>query len=442
LSRALKQHLNQILSRRLGENYSYYLDNIFWLTAEKAVQFGLALFVGAYVARFLGPDQYGLLGYAQGVVSMAGALVALGLDDIVVRQLVVDPAKRDDYLSAAAFLRFSVGFLFVGAAAIYWKAFPSSDSGPLLIFIMTLALPFSAISVLALDLQAIVASKQTAFARTFQSVIGSLFRLMSALLNIPLMVFAWISALEGPLFGVLLSICHRKAASPVTIKIPRLSTFTYLAHQGWPLLLSGISIVLYMKMDQIMLKFMRGDHETGIYLAAIRLSELWNFAPMVICSSVYPSILKTRTTDPAKHAARMQLLCDGLYHFSLALALFTTFLAAPIVKTLFGSAYLASIPVLQVHIWSAIAVFLGVASGQWLLVERLQFISFIRTAIGLLANGLLNLWLIPRYGALGAALATSVSYFVSVFAGLLLTRQTLPVFTMLLKALLFHRLWS
>jgi PST family polysaccharide transporter len=103
------------------------------------------------------------------------------------------------------------------------------------------------------------------------------------------------------------------------------------------------------------------------------------------------------------------------------LALFTTFLAAPIVKTLFGSAYLASIPVLQVHIWSAIAVFLGVASGQWLLVERLQFISFIRTAIGLLANGLLNLWLIPRYGALGAALATSVSYFVSFFAGLLLT---------------------
>jgi hypothetical protein len=77
LSRALKQHLNQILSRRLGANYSYYLDNIFWLTAEKAVQFALALFVGAYVARFLGPDQYGLLGYAQGVGSMAGALVAL-----------------------------------------------------------------------------------------------------------------------------------------------------------------------------------------------------------------------------------------------------------------------------------------------------------------------------------------------------------------------------
>ena len=267
--RALKQHLNQILSKDL-ENYSYYLDNIFWLTAEKAVQFGWP----SLSVRML-RDSLDLISMVFSdtlrVVSMAGA-GGLGLDDIVVRQLVIDPAKRDDYLSAAAFC-FSVGFLFVGAAAIYWKAFPSSDSGPLLIFIMTLALPFSAISVLALDLQAIVASKQTAFARTFQSVIGSLFRLMSALLNIPLMVFAWISALEGPLFGVLLSIFHRKAASPVTIKIPRLSTFTYLAHQGWPLLLSGISIVLYMKMDQIMLKFMRGDHETGIYLAAIRLSN-------------------------------------------------------------------------------------------------------------------------------------------------------------------------
>jgi PST family polysaccharide transporter len=122
------------------------------------------------------------------------------------------------------------------------------------------------------------------------------------------------------------------------------------------------------------------------------------------------------------------------------MALLTTFLAAPIVKTLFGSAYLASIPVLQVHIWSAIAVFLGVASGQWLLVERLQFISFIRTAIGLLANCLLNLWLIPRYGALGAALATSV----------LISCRSLPVFCSLVKLFRFtmlqgpplHRLWS
>jgi PST family polysaccharide transporter len=263
---------------------------------------------------------------------------------------------------------------------------------------------------------------------------------MSALFKFPLVAFAWISTLEGPLFGTILVARHRRVAPRVRFKIPQLSTLAYLFGQGWPLLLSSISVILYMKMDQIMLKFMCGDLETGIYLAAVRLSELWNFIPVVICSSIYPSILKARETDSVKYARRTQLLCDGLYHLSLASAVFITLFAAPIVKTLFGSAYLASIPVLQVHIWSTIAVFLGIASGQWLVAEGLQFISLIRTALGLLVNLMLNLVLIPNYGALGAALATTVSYFVAVFAGLLLNRRSRPAFNMLLRTVFRYRL--
>ena len=440
LSTLLKQRLDLVFAKRLGPNYFSYLDNIFWLASERALQFALALFAGAYVARFLGPDQYGLLGYAQGVVSMAAAVTTLGIDDIVVRQLVIDPTKRYEYLSAAALLRLTVGLFFVALAAMYCAGSTLSDSSPHLILIMTLALPFSAIGVFALDLQAIVASKQAALARASKSVICSLLRLMSALFKFPLVAFAWINTLEGPLFGTILVACHRRVARPVRVKIPRLSTLVYLSGQGWPLLLSSISVILYMKMDQIMLKFMCGDRETGIYLAAVRLSELWNFIPVVICSSIYPSILKARETDSFKHAKRMQLLFDGLYFISLALSVVSTLFAALIVRTLFGSAYLASVPVLQVHIWSTIAVFLGVASGQWLVAEGLQFISLIRTALGLLVNLMLNLVLIPNYGALGAAVATTVSYFVAVFAGLLLSRRSRPAFNMLLRTVFLYRI--
>jgi PST family polysaccharide transporter len=441
LSTLLKQRLDLFFSKRLGANYFSYFDNIAWLASEKAIQFALAFLVGAYIARFLGPDQYGLLGYAQGVVSMAAAVTTLGIDDIVVRQLVIDPTKRYEYLSAAALLRLTVGLFFVALAAMYCGASSLSDSSPHLILIMMLALPFSALGVFALDLQAIVASKQAALARASQSVICSLLRLMSALFKFPLVAFAWINTLEGPLFGTILVACHRRVAPPVRVKIPRLSTLAYLSGQGWPLLLSSISVILYMKMDQIMLKFMCGDRETGIYLAAVRLSELWNFIPVVICSSIYPSILKARETDSVKYAKRMQLLFDGLYFIGLALSVFSTLFAAPIVKTLFGSAYLASVPVLQVHIWSTIAIFLGIASGQWLLAEGLQFISLIRTALGLLVNLMLNLVLIPNYGALGAALATTVSYSVAVLAGVMLTHQTRPAFEMLLRTLFLHRMW-
>jgi O-antigen/teichoic acid export membrane protein len=441
LSTLLKQRLNLILSRRLGAGYFSYFENIFWLASERALQFALAFFVGAYVARFLGPDQYGLLGYAQGIFSMAAVVTSLGIDDIVIRQLVIDRTKRYEYLSAAALLRLTVGLVFVVLAAIYCAASSPSDSSPHLILIMTLALPFSAIGVLALDLQAIVASKQAAIARGSQSVICSLLRLMSAFFNFPLVAFAWINTLVAPLSGTILVARHRQAAPAVKFKVPQLSTLAYLSRQGWPLLLSSVSIILYMRMDQILLKFMCGDHETGIYLAAVRLTELWSFIPVVICSSIYPSIIKARETNSVKYARRMQLLYDGLYCLSLASAVFITLFATSIVKTLFGSAYLDSIPVLQVHIWSTIAVFFGVASGQWLLAEGLQLISLIRTALGLLVNLILNLVLIPSYGALGAALATTVSYSIAVFAGLLLSRRSRPAFNMLLRTVLLHRIW-
>jgi O-antigen/teichoic acid export membrane protein len=441
LNTLLRQRLNLVLSKRLGANYVIYFDNIFWLASEKALQFVLAFLVGAYVARFLGPDQFGVFGYAQSIVNIAAVVASLGIDNIVVRHLVVDPAKRNEYLSAAALLRFCAGLLFLFLAAIHWLTSASSDRSALLVVIMMLSVPMNAISVLALDLQAIVASKYVVFARTCQSLIGSTLRLSGALLKLPVVAFALISTLEALLFTMLLVVYHGRATRPVRLKFPQASTLNLLMRDGWPLLLASVSIILYMRVDQVMLKAMRGDLETGIFIAAVRLSELLHFIPVIVCSSVYPSIVKAREVDPLKYAARTQLLCDGLHFVALILAFAFTFLARPMVQVLFGHAYLAAVPVLQVHVWSTIAVFLGVASTQWLLAEGLQFVSLITTAIGLLANLLLNFFLIPAYGALGAAIATTVSYTVAVFAGPLLVSKARPVLKILLKAVCLHWAW-
>ena len=258
-----------ILSRRLGANYAVYFDNIFWLASEKALQFVLAFLVGAYVARFLGPDQYGVLGYAQSIFSIAAVVASLGIDNIIVRQLVVEPAKRNEYLSAAALLRFGAGVVFVVLAVTSWAVSTGSDRSSLLVVIMMLSVPMNAVSVLALDLQAIVASKYVVFARTSQSLIGSILRLSSALLRLPVVAFAWISTLEALLFNVLLVVCHGKATQSVRLKFPQASTLLLLVREGWPLLLSSVSVILYMRVDQLMLKAMRGDVETGIYIAAV-----------------------------------------------------------------------------------------------------------------------------------------------------------------------------
>jgi len=164
--------------------------------------------------------------------------------------------------------------------------------------------------------------------------------------------------------------------------------------------------MIYMKIDQIMLGQMIGDEAVGLYSAATRISEVWYFIPMAIVASVFPAILESKKRSEDEYYERLQKLYDLMAMISVGVALAMTFLSMLIVTSLFGEAYSEAGPVLAIHVWAAVFVFLGVASSQWFLAENLQILSFQRTALGAVVNVILNLWLIPLYGVVGAALAT------------------------------------
>jgi PST family polysaccharide transporter len=174
--------------------------------------------------------------------------------------------------------------------------------------------------------------------------------------------------------------------------------------------------MLYLRLDVVMVTAMRGDYETGIYSAATRLSEAWYFLPMALMSAVQPVLLRARENDPVVFQRRLNALYVLTAWASVVVAALLTVTATPLIALLFGDRYLGAGPVLALHAWAGIAVFLGVASSQYLVAENLVRISMYRTALGVVANILLNLLLIPHYGALGAAAATVVSYFVATFS--------------------------
>jgi len=164
-----------------------------------------------------------------------------------------------------------------------------------------------------------------------------------------------------------------------------------------------------MKIDQIMLGQMVGDEAVGIYSAAVRVSEVWYFIPTTIVASVFPAILEAKKRSEAQYYQRLQRLYDLMVWLSVSVALPMTLLSTPIVTLLFGEAFAASGPVLAIHIWAALFVFLGVASGKWFLAENRQLLSFQRTALGMIVNVILNFLLIPGFGVMGAAIATVIS---------------------------------
>ena len=197
--------------------------------------------------------------------------------------------------------------------------------------------------------------------------------------------------------------------------------------------------MIYLRIDQIMIKEILGEYEVGIYSAAKRISEAFYFVPMLICASLFPAILNAKKQSEELYKKRLQALYTFMVWTAIAIALSITFLADWIVALLFGRAYIDAAQVLIIHVWASIFVFLIVASGKWLIIENLQKLSFWRAFSGSVLNILLNVILIPNYGVNGAAVATLISYS---FAGLLfdyLNIQTRELFFMKIKTLRFER---
>jgi PST family polysaccharide transporter len=200
-----------------------------------------------------------------------------------------------------------------------------------------------------------------------------------------------------------------------------------------------MAIMVYMKIDQIMLGQMLGDDAVGIYSAAVRISEVWYFIPMMIVASVFPSILEAKKRDETQYLQRLQRLYDIMVWLSVAIALPMTFVSTPIVIALFGPAYAESGTVLAIHIWASVFVFLGVASSQWFVAENRQILSFQRTLLGALVNVILNLVLIPDFGPIGASVATVVAYAIAAFFADVMQKETRQTFAMKLKSMNIFR---
>jgi O-antigen/teichoic acid export membrane protein len=203
---------------------------------------------------------------------------------------------------------------------------------------------------------------------------------------------------------------------------------------SWPLIFGGLVVMIYMRIDQMMIKEMLGERDVGLYSAAVRLSELWYVIPNVITSSLFPSIVNAKKISAALYYLRLQRLYTFLLWIALAIAVPMTFLSGWIVNVLYGEAYRGAGQILMVNIWAGVFVFMGVASGSWLASENLQKIAFYRTFAGAVINIMLNLVLIPAYGVVGAAIATVISY---MFAGFLFdffNEKTKATFYMKLSA--------
>lgn len=412
------------------------VDNIGWLFFDKVLRMGVGLLVGVWIARYLGPEQFGLFSFATAFVGLFGAIAGLGLQSIVVRDLVRDPTYKEETLGTAALLQLVGGLLAYSLilGIIFWLR-PDDTLAKLLVAILGSMMLYKFSDVALYWFESQVQSKYIVWVQNGCFLVFAGIKIGLIVSNTPLLAFAWATAAEALLVAVLvLTMLNWRGLKLQQLRYSIQRAKTLLV-DSWPLLLSGIAIALYMKIDQIMLGQMLGDDAVGIYSAAVRISEVWYFIPMMIVASVFPAILEAKKRSEVEYLQRLQRLYDLMVWLSLAIALPMTFLSTPIILALFGPDYVESGPVLAIHIWASVFVFLGVASSQWFIAENRQILSFQRTLLGVAVNIVLNFLLIPMCGAIGAAVATFFSYGVAAFLSDAIQKETKKMFAMKIKAL-------
>ncbi len=379
---------------------------------------GIGLLVGIWVARYLGPERFGLLSFASAFTGSFAVIATLGLQGIVVRNIIQDPPCRNKTLGTATALQFVAGLIVYAIMLLVIFYLRSDDTlSRLIVAILGSSILFKFSEVAIYWFESQVLSKYIVWVKNIAFLVFAVIKFSMVLYEAPLIKFAW-ALLGETMLAAILAVCAMRSHGP-RIKELKISInkAKELIQDSWPLLVSSVAIILYTKIDQIMIGQMLGDEAVGIYTAAVRISEIFYFIPMVVAASVFPTILDAKTQSEKFYIGRIQRLYSLLACISISVALPMTFIATPLVTLLFGSAYLGAGPILTIHIWGLIFVCLGVVSGQWHLAENRQLLGMQRAVAGAVANISLNLILIPHYGLIGAASATVISYAI---AGLLL----------------------
>ncbi len=409
LKLGLQRFLNHQGIRRYGAN-------TLWLFAEQVLRMVAGFLVGVWVARYLGPEKFGLFSYALAFVSLFQGIAKLGLDEIVVRDLVREPEKRNVYLGTSFWLKLLGGvitFLIIAIILFIQSIFTSNFFSETNIYILIIAfgIIFQSFEVIDFYYQATVQAKYISIRRIIQLIFSSIIKICLVLIGADLIWFVLVSLFDIISLSIMGWLIYRSQGLPNFVRYFDIGIGKKLLRDSLPLLLSSIAISIYMRIDQVMIKNMLGDREVGLYSAAMRLVEVWYFIPMIITQSVFPAIV-SRYNDKQEFYRRLVILSAVMGYLGLFLSIILSLSSYFIIKILYGEKFLDSASVLSILSFIIFISFWmsGVSRRQAIDMQKFALFATILSAI---SNIILNLIFIPLYGVEGAAIVSVLNQFIA-----------------------------
>lgn len=412
--------------------------NVIWLIIDKVLRLGANLILLAWMARYLGPGDFGIYSYILAFTAIFCSIGTLGLDGIAVRELVGRPTESKQILGSTFALRICGSLVSCIVSVVVILYLHSSETELLwMIGISTFSSVFLAFDVIDYWFQSQTQSRYAVIARNLSAVIIIALKSALILLGAPLELFVISLLADGLLTSATLLVIYSWTAQSTRNWQVSSSEIKRLMRDSWPLLLSSVSIAVYMKIDQVAIGQILGEQQVGIYAAAVRLVEIWYVLPMVIATSAFPTLYRLTTDNLEAYYKNLQTLLDLLVACAVVIAVATSLAAKFLVVAFYGEQYASAALILQIYSWNLVFVFLLVATGQHLIAKNKTKFAFYRNFFGMITNIAFNLFLIPQFGITGAALSSLASHAISAYLFNLFSKDMRKIFIMETSSFVF-----
>lgn len=395
------------------EGFRRYFKNTGWMFFGQMFSLLVSFFIGAWLARYLGPENYGIFNYAIAFVGLFGFIAPLGVDAILSRDLVAYPEKRDELLGTAFVLKLIGGVLAFLAASATAYFLETSSLVKMIVVIFSLNFIFLSFNTVAFFFNSQVESKKNIKVQVFSTFISAFLKIILIILNLGILWLSLVFLIEAIIQGIGLLISYKNNNS--TLKDWKFDNKLALniLKNSWLLMLASAATFVYLKIDQVMIGRMMGATEVGLYAVAVKMADVWYFIPGIICSSLFPAIINAKNNNKEVYKKRLQNLYWLMFFVSFIIALPISFLSKFLITWLFGYEYIKAASVLSIYIWAGIGFFLSMAINQYLMSEDRLKTIFVISLVTMIVNVLLNLYFIPLFGLNGAAIATFISYLIA-----------------------------
>ena len=402
---------------------SKFIKNTGWIIFAQIYQMFLSLVIGVLSARYLGPSNYGTINYAASYISFFTIICALGIEGIVVKEMVKTHEDDGEILGSSIVMRLAAGFLSMVAVCTIVAVVNPGDQVLLVVsFLQSLVLLFNAFHIIDTWYQSYLHSKTSTIIKCIAYTGMSVYRIWLLATGKSVEWFAFATSLDALLIAILFLFRYKKDGKQKL-------RFSYtkskhLLRLSYHLIISYLMAAVYNQMDRLMIGKMIDQTHVGYYAAASTICHMWMFVPQALANSAQPLIMELKEKDEGLYIRRIKQLSGAIFWIGILFAICITILSHFIIDVLYGKDYAQARGPLILMIWSTVFAAMSYARAIWMVCENKQKYTKYILFGGTVVNFVLNAVWIPTIGMNGAAIATIITEFVCCFIAPYLLKPT------------------